>query len=339
MMVKMNRVSVGYLGPQSGAIAYYRGMGPLTRLRREDRLSIKSVEYLKATQQTTLSDLWAFFKEIDMVYAVRATSNTDLKIYRAAKELKIPVILDFDDDVLNLPMEHNAFPYWAQESVKSNVIEALSLATLVIVSTESLKESFLPYAKNVLVINNAFDEKMFPLVKKQNKSGVHWRGSDTHDWDLRSIASPLLAFANANQDQEITFWGYYAWYLMKEFPRSAFHGPEDFLTYMLSFIKASPQIVIVPLVNNQFNRAKSNIAWIEATQAGACVIAANLPEFNKPGVLNYDSQIEFRELLQNCIDIPEETHKNYLESFEYIQSELTLEQANKTRFKAIMEVI
>jgi hypothetical protein len=79
--------------------------------------------------------------------------------------------------------------------------------------------------------------------------------------------------------------------------------------------------MFVPLVDNEFNRAKSNIAWLEGTWAGAKTIASDLPEFNKPGVTVYKPG----ELPRNNFTPDSEI------SWDYISKNLTLDLINASR--------
>ncbi len=51
------------------------------------------------------------------------------------------------------------------------------------------------------------------------------------------------------------------------------------MKYFEILMDLKPEIMIVPLEDNKFNRGKSNIAWIEGTVAGASIITNDLPEF------------------------------------------------------------
>jgi hypothetical protein len=60
---------------------------------------------------------------------------------------------------------------------------------------------------------------------------------------------------------------------------------QNFMSYQIQLRGTSPDYIVVPLVNDAFNRCKSNIAWIEATNAGAVTIAPSyLPEFRGPAM-------------------------------------------------------
>jgi hypothetical protein len=52
--------------------------------------------------------------------------------------------------------------------------------------------------------------------------------------------------------------------------------PLDIYEYMQLIVQTHPALMIVPLVDSNFNRCKSDCAWLEGTFAGATVLA---PEF------------------------------------------------------------
>ena len=326
---------IGYLGPLTGAISYYRGLGPLTRFAKETHYELINI--------TVGGDLWERLRGIDVIYSIREIEDESIELYRMAKKLGIKIIFDIDDDLLNIPIEHSAFPHYARKNVRHNIQEALTLADVVITSTHDLKESlYRQHPRQYEVVNNAVDEKFFKLHKHpwQGQHGIAWRGSDTHDFDIRTMATPLLKFVNETPGMELHLWGYYSWSLIRETTNSVhYHGTQEFLKYMLSFIETRPKVVIVPLADNQFNRSKSNIAWIEATQAGAVTIAPRFPEFMRPGVFTYENQREFLDHLITVFSEPETVQRAYSASLADVESNYTLLTKNIERYKIIKELL
>ena len=82
-----------------------------------------------------------------------------------------------------------------------------------------------------------------------------------------------------------------------------------------------------PMLDTVFNRAKSNCSWIEATSAGMVLIAPNLPEFQRPGVVLTD---HFFAGVKHVME-----DDAYLEAFnlskEYIKNNLLLSKVNELR--------
>jgi hypothetical protein len=114
--------------------------------------------------------------------------------------------------------------------------------------------------------------------------------------------------------------------------------------YTLSLHDALPicqaRAFIVPLANHMFNQCKSNIAWFEATYAGAaCVAPGYMPEFNKPGVLTYNSIDEFKDIMRKIMSKEIDVNAKVRESETYIMTNYNLQDMNKKRvdlFKALM---
>jgi hypothetical protein len=59
---------------------------------------------------------------------------------------------------------------------------------------------------------------------------------------------------------------------------------------------------------SDFNRSKSNIAYLEAVISGAIPIVPNILEFNQPGALPYETQDEFYASLREAISMNETDH-------------------------------
>ena len=105
----------------------------------------------------------------------------------------------------------------------------------------------------------------------------------------------------------------------------------------LSQIEGS--ISIVPLSHRKselnFNKSKSNIAWLEATYAGMVSLAPNWPEWRKPGIINYIDDLDFKEKLTAMIEGKYDLESLHKLSWQYICSELTLDKTNQQRLSVI----
>ena len=109
------------------------------------------------------------------------------------------------------------------------------------------------------------------------------------------------------------------------------HSYRDVFSYMEQLHGLAPAIHIVPLCDIPFNRAKSNNAWLEATSTGAIVVAPDLPEWRRPGVLLY-KQGGFYEIVRTAMAMTEKQRLNEVaKSRKYILENLTLSIVNKQR--------
>jgi hypothetical protein len=125
----------------------------------------------------------------------------------------------------------------------------------------------------------------------------------------------------------------HAWYFIGQYPwmftdeissdKLFFVAGSEPYKYHQTLLSIAPEFMVVPLVDTKFNHAKSNIAWIEGTWAGAKVFASDLPEFLVPG----------------C-GIPSLGIEPDLDaSWSYIQENLLLSHVNKIRVQLIESLV
>jgi hypothetical protein len=110
--------------------------------------------------------------------------------------------------------------------------------------------------------------------------------------------------------------------------------------YMDAFARLGPWLHIVPLANNGFNRSKSNLAWLEATAAGAVVLAPALEEWQRPGIVNYKDASDFGNKLSRLMDEfnAPGCHPNVTLSRAYIRENLSLRCLNAQRWEILNEL-
>jgi len=122
------------------------------------------------------------------------------------------------------------------------------------------------------------------------------------------------------------------WYLLKTYGGHLDRLNWDSFTpntakYFDKIKEIAPEAFIFPLEDNDFNRCKSNIAWIEATLAGAACIASTLPEFhNVPTVPLSYSQYGYDTLALRI---------EFNLSRQYISEHLRLSQINHQRAQVV----
>jgi hypothetical protein len=98
------------------------------------------------------------------------------------------------------------------------------------------------------------------------------------------------------------------------------------LDYFDKLRNSPASTLFVPLVDDTFNRGKSNCAWLEATWANMAVVHFNdgpdtfLPEFDRPGILS---------LMEWLADVRLSEARE--ESLQYILENLTLGRVNALR--------
>lgn len=310
------------------ATSYYRTIGPLSKLRKEN------IIYTIADKAGT-TDLMGY----DILYMERPSEISHLALAKLAKAANIPVWLDYDDDLFNVPACNKS--YHQYKSRAGTIMELCRIATAITVSTTAIKASIehkIPEA-NVIIIPNAYDSGLFKSVRQVPIEGprhlINWRGSSTHDKDLFTVQPEIARIAEENPKLLWSFMGHHPEHITKFIKSDNVIVTESLpmVPYMKNMHVLRGLAQIVPLEDCIFNRGKSNIAWIEATHGDMSCIAPNLPEWNKPGVLIYNNPEEFYLLLNKVITEDFNTViRQYISvSKSYIKMNLELNSVNVQR--------
>lgn len=341
--------------------SFYRAAGPLQALEMEipNELRLETGGMIN----------WVYLRGVNAVFMQRPFNNDHLKIMSMCRMQGKPVWIDYDDDLYTVPLQNPTHKIYSPRQVQNNITSLVTQADIVTVSTPALqiklqkilervaaatenadvpKKYFNP--EKVIVIPNGYDEKLFGYSARTWGNPLPdanlcamWRGSHTHDADLSAYTLPLTeAFMRDGWNWTLNFVGSPWWGTLKTLEESGVNServvvtpPLDPIEFFQFMLHIRPAFVFVPLLDDPFNKAKSNIAWIEASHAGAVTLAPDWEEWRRPGVINYkdggDFRAKFSSLLKGQID----RHKNVQESREYIMGNLTLSRVNRLRSQVI----
>lgn len=296
------------------ATSLYRGAGPLHSLARK----LKDFE-LTINPNVT----WETIRSHDALFVQRPHLKKYLKVIEMAQAQNKLVWVDYDDDLYSVPFSNPTHALYGNPETMNTITACLCKAEVVTVSTPALRDKLALIMENVgkakqemtglnldtkkiRVIPNAYDDAVLgglePLRWPQNKL-VMWRGSHTHDKDLMTFTPAMTRVLKNHLDWTYNFVGSPFWHTIEEMeavpgckPNNVIIVPTldpiDFAQYLA---QARPALMIVPLDDSPFNRAKSNIAWVEAAHAGAVALAPDWPEWQRPGVINYKGVEDFEQ--------------------------------------------
>lgn len=267
------RVLVVTASPDDGP-SFFRSVGPLlafperyeTRLLRRDAGSF--------------SMSWIDLMNVDVVHFARPAANDALEILKYVQAAGLPVNVDYDDDLPNIAPDNPAFMVYRSPDTIRIVETFCKEADLLTVSTPSIKETL-----GGEVVSNALMPRVhLPIALAHNMNGPwYWRGSSTHAADVSKYATTLAALK-----RPLHTFGFLPWPLIQAGVECRHASEMPMLQYLAELRAAKPSVCVVPLINNKFNRGKSNIAWLEATMAGAVtVVSGDLPEFRQPGTYTF----------------------------------------------------
>jgi len=317
----------------SDGTSFYRVQGPLSELRKEGGIDVCFFSKWDA----------ASISLADILFLQRPYSADAVQVAQLAKLVGVKIWMDTDDDTTAVGTSHPFAYLYNSFDTKANVRSCLALADKVTVSTEHLKTVMQDLCKtaDITVIPNAVNFNI-PFVKSSGvyregarNNTVLYRGSSSHEKDVLEVAVELIDALREFPTFRFDARGYLPWFVVDPLPQTqwSFTPWCEPHIYFQKLIESRALVVVHPLENVKFNLSKSNCSWLESTLAGCVFITRNLPEFQRPGAVLYDTPEQFKELLVQTLR--GEHSQKPKESLEYIREHCSLEKANLLRKELI----
>lgn len=242
-------------------------------------------------------------RNYDLTVHQRQYGDNNLRNFNFLKNtLKIPCIYEIDDYLHGVSKESTAyFAYNPNRNPErfANIEAYLRQADLVTVTTEYLKKLYSLYSKNIVVLPNCIDfEDVFTeeATKKTDHGDeiwLGWAGSNTHLPDIKLINDVIKQILDDYPNVKLALGGWdgkmrdkegkfvlenlYPW---KDIPDSRIVNI-PWAKEMKDYPKMIAQfdIGIAPLEDTDFNRAKSNIKFLEYASCGVAVVASDVEPY------------------------------------------------------------
>jgi glycosyltransferase involved in cell wall biosynthesis len=179
----------------------------------------------------------------------------------------------------------------AYRRAMQSVLALLPQADLVIVVSEKLKEKVQAFNRNVRVLPNALDERLWttPLTSRLSSNGdaptrILYMGSRTHTNDLLVIKEAIRCLTEEYGRRVIldVVGGVpegeeEPWFHACSYPPRARGSYQDFVKW---FRTAAPwRIGVIPLADTEFNRGKSYIKYLDYSALGLAIICSALEPY------------------------------------------------------------
>lgn len=320
-----------------GGCGFYRMKFPAMAAQTMRR----DIRIVESTKMIPLPD---FYRDIRMVRVQRQVS--DMQCQFLLKFLK-PLSMQYGfwlcyeiDDVIgpdDIPLYNMGREAYQQPSFVNNIKTMLNAVDFVTVTTDELKkyyhEKFEVPNENIIVINNylprwwigeAYNldriEKRFDENSK-NKHRIGIASSTTH-FDVNGKNgyiddfTHIIDFIKSTIDKyQWVFIGGLPHALQKEaqLGKIEVHRGFDLLNYPRELAGKNIDIVVAPLLDNIFNRCKSNIKFLEMSALGIPCVCQNLVPYQKYTDLLFDDAND----LQNQFDKILKNKKTYLKIVKY----------------------
>jgi hypothetical protein len=330
-----------FLNPdRAHTCSFYRSGGIVKDLRHQ----LDSNYVIDVISWPDLPTDWQMLSNYDLFMIQRPYPSSAVALCEHVKQMRIPLWLDYDDNLFNVAPENRAWQVFDDPKIKSQVKRMIQIADVVSVTNEDLKAAYLPMNKNTVVIPNAFNDTLFDVNRElpERYKTVVWRGSDTHIYDIMKYSPAISQCTNDNPEWEFAYMGYNPWFMAGkngETPKNTnFIRAMDIMDYMQAGFELRPSVIQVPLHDNIFNRCKSNISFIEGAYWGAMSI---VPEFwgEIPGTLSYNSLETYYEALRSVVAGEVDCVAQNKLGWEFVKDNLLLSKINKLRVEVIKNLV
>jgi glycosyltransferase involved in cell wall biosynthesis len=221
-----------------------------------------------------------------------------------------PFLMELDDYISDIPVDHEAHEHY--KGTRHKIIMAqMANSDGLIVSTPYLAEQYKGHNEKIFVVPNSIDFKEWSGLgsRHHDRIRIGWIGGATHGKDLEMVAPALEEVLSKYYEQDVWF------YCIHGCPEIFKKWPRVYHTIKWANINLYPKFLnsfkfdigIAPLEDNNFNRGKSNLRWLEYSALGLPTVASPLPDFarviedGKTGFLARDER-EWEDRLSLLID-------------------------------------
>ena len=170
-------MNLAVLAPNpNDATSFYRSMGPLSRLMKDGvNLEVSLLDERRVD--------WWNLRHCHAILMQRPSTSTHVKIAHTAADMSIPIWVDYDDYLWDVPASNPAAQFYGHET-RHCMNELCRLADIITVSTAHLKSLIGAQNQNIRVIKNTVSSDLMARDSKQllispKAGGFMWRGSST----------------------------------------------------------------------------------------------------------------------------------------------------------------
>jgi glycosyltransferase involved in cell wall biosynthesis len=224
---------------------------------------------------------------LDAVVFSRPHHDTLLMAY---KRMGVPTIVDMDDDFRAIPESHPGYKWVGMGNTHymTKLENCISLGDRLVVTTDELKERLVNYRmgdyNSIHVIPNGWSSRDPHWLDKRSiykdRIILGWGGTITHREDFQMIVGPVKQILREYPETMICIAGdteiYQMFATVKE-KQKLFVPMVPYEMYPITL--SLWDIMLVPLLNNHFNCAKSDIKLVDAGAMGIPYIASNMPVY------------------------------------------------------------
>lgn len=289
-----------------GACDLYRVVQPLKMLARNTDCQIALINP-GDSEDKRIEKL-----DTDILVLPRIVSEDTVTIIKRFQDIGKKVVVEYDDDLFNVSpfsphyKDHGIVEVktrlgngeiidnWIdgknidlEKNIKKMAAfeEILAIADMVTVTTDILAEVYKPYNSNVVVLPNCVDTDIWQSLplKEVDEIRLFWSGGSSHFEDLCMIQDVIPAVIKKYSNVKLVLLGQKFDGPLLNVPkdRIEFHPWTPTPAYPYKTAILNPTIGLIPLVDNEFNRRKSSIKWLEWGALGIPCVASNISPYKE----------------------------------------------------------
>ncbi len=231
--------------------------------------------------------------EADAIVFQRCETKHALSAFYAMKDQfpSKPILSEIDDDIFDVaPYNPAASSLKPGSHLTQIAIDQFRNSDGLIVSTPYLKEVYAEFNEHIYVVPNSIDVQKWDSAKRKKKPGVRvgWVGSGSHSEDLELLDKVIDDVRAAQPEVTFVICSYFQEEMaaLPAFLRDR-AGVEivnkwvPILKYPGHVAAQDFDIGLAPLRDNKFNRAKSNLRWLEYSALGIPCVASSVGHFKE----------------------------------------------------------
>lgn len=194
-----------------------------------------------------------------------------------------PILSEIDDDILDIATYNPASEGIKPGSSPTTIALAqFKNSDALITTTPYLKDVYSEFCKHIYVVPNSVDVKKWDNAKRKKKPGIRigWIGGASHVEDLRLLERVIPQVLRDHKDARFVFVSSVLPDFLKDLERvEVVEKWSPILKYPSHIAGLDFDIGLAPLRDNKFNRAKSNLRWLEYAALGIPCVASNVGHF------------------------------------------------------------
>lgn len=302
------------------------------------------------TRYTITGELDAWGQKADVIICQMVHTPAALELIRALKDRfpDKPILAEIDDNMRSLPGYNEAEKFFQPGSKFRDIALAqFREADAMIVSTPYLRdEIYADLNPNIYVVPNSVDFNVWDKVKPRSRNGIRiiYTAGGNHDEDLKLLENVIPGVVSRHPEAKFVFF-HYAPESIRNLPGVEILGKWARIDkYPKAIAELGGDIGIAPLVDNSFNRAKSNLRWLDYSALKIPTVASRVGHFAETIKDGYDGFLaDDPKHFEACLEIlikDKVTRKGMgLRAYDRVRAEFNVDSTVKGYVDILKEIL